>query len=162
MSTDPFESLEKARRIINGYRRSLLNPNLYVQRDPEDIAHVLGASLLMLEAQDTERNARLCPPHQSVEHHNEPGCVRCKISQQGEEIADLHKNMQAKVDELVESQVRSVLDPAKLETDKVELRGEIAELLAGADADAHRLGDAAREIARLKAALAKANGERDE
>ena len=41
------------------------------------------------------------------------------------EIADLHKNQQARIDELVESQVKAVLNPARLETDKMDLLEEI-------------------------------------
>jgi len=145
MSTEPpiFKSLEEARQAFNLYEQESPPPHEFP-----------GRALATLEALYAERDALLCPPHQGIEYHNAPGCVRCKINQQGEEIADLYKNMQAKVDELVESQVRSVLNPAKLETDKVELAAEIAELLAGADADAHRLGDAAREIAKLQAQIA--------
>ena len=54
MNTNPFKSLEEARRIINGYCRSLQNPHLYVQRDPEDITMVLRTALATLEAWATE------------------------------------------------------------------------------------------------------------
>lgn len=44
------------------------------------------------------------------------------------EIADLHATTQARVDELVESQVKGTLDPALLDTDKPTLLARIAEL----------------------------------